>query len=297
MHVSNPLKIPRELAALFLLIAAPRAPLASSTMPGSTANLMAQSAPSSGSRAMQDLIEKAREAEQRRDFQAAAALYQDYLKEHPDTAPILQRLGLVEYLSNRFNAAIGPLSKALELDPSLWGSALYLGMSYYRVGRFREAVTMLQRALALKPGVAETEFWLGCSLLADRQPEAAVPHLLQAQQDANWSEQAESMLIKAYRKAAEASYDRIAAIAPDSDRVHLVKARLLQWKGLNNGAVWESKQALERNPNLEGAHRIIGEIYWQAKGFDAAAREFQAELKINPLDGESNLRLGEYLAG
>lgn len=250
----------------------------------------AQSPDSAG----QDLTGRARGAEQRHDFPAAAALYQQYLKGHPGDAVILQRLGLVECLSSNWDAAIPPLLKALQLDHSLWGSALYLGISYYRTARFKEATAILKRSLELKPGVPETEFWLACSLVADNQPESAVPHLLQAERDSTWDLQAQTMLVKAYQKAAEENYRRIAAVAPDSALVHLVQARLLQWKGVNNGTVWEARQALQRNPNLEGAHRIVGEVYWQEKGFDLAAKEFEAELEINPLDGMSNLRLGEF---
>jgi tetratricopeptide (TPR) repeat protein len=244
--------------------------------------------------AAQGLILKARAAEQKRDYQAAAEFYQQYLKARPDNAEVLQRLGLVEYLSNRFERAIPPLAGALRLDPSLWGSALYLGISYYRTDHFRDAALILRRALELRPHVAETEFWLGCSLLAENQPGSAISHLLQARADPGWGLQAEGMLVKAYRHAAEDSYQRIAAIAPDSQLVHLAKAQLLEWKGINNGAVWEARRALQRDPKLEGAHRIIGDAYWQEKGFELAAKEFQAELMNDPLDGISNLRLGEF---
>ena len=253
----------------------------------------AQAATDSDARG-QALLARAREAEQKHDFQIAAAAYREYLKTQPDDAEILQRLGLVEYLSNQFEQAIPPLSKALRLNPSLWGSDLYLGISYYRTDRFKEAIPVLSRALALKPGVAETEYWLGCSFLADDQLDPAISHLLATATDANWGLQARQMLVNAYRKAAEASYQRIAAVAPDSERVHLAKAELLEWKGINKRGVWESREALERNPNLEGAHRLIGEVYWQEKEFGQSASEFESELAINPLDGESNLRLGEF---
>lgn len=253
----------------------------------------AQAATDSDARG-QALLARAREAEQKHDFQIAAAAYREYLKTQPDDAEILQRLGLVEYLSNQFEQAIPPLSKALRLNPSLWGSDLYLGISYYRTDRFKEAIPVLSRALALKPGVAETEYWLGCSFLADDQLDPAIGHLLAASTDANWGLQAQQMLVNAYRKAAEASYQRIAAVAPDSERVHLAKAELLEWKGINKRAVRESREALKRNPNLESVHRLIGEVYWQEKEFEQAASEFESELAINPLDGESNLRLGEF---
>ncbi len=249
---------------------------------------------SSPAEASQQLIAQAKEAEQQHDFEAAAGFYRDYLKNHPDDSAILQRLGLVDCLANRYDAAIQPLAKALKLDPSLWGSALYLGISYYRTDRFAEAVAALKHAVALKPGLPDGEFWLGSALLATDQPEAAISHLLSVKENANWGVEAQSLLIKAYRKAAEDHYRRIAAVAPDSGRVHLVQAQALQWKGVSYEALWEAKQALKRDPNLEGAHRLIAEIYWDQKHFDVAAKEFQAELRMNPLDPESNLRLGEF---
>jgi Tfp pilus assembly protein PilF len=290
-RVINRVSAPLAASLLLALLLAPEGPGSPATMLQADA---LYAAVSQDNASPPDLLDKARQAEQLHDFQTAAGFYRDYLKTHAEDAAIFQRLGLVEYLSNRFDAAIPALSKALQLDSSLWGSALYLGMSYYRMDRFQEAVPVLKRALTLKPDVPETGYWLACSLLADHEPETAIPYLLAVQHDSTWGAQAQSMLIRAYREAAEQSYQRIATVAPDSDRVHLVKARLLQWKGINNDAVWEARQALQRNPSLEGAHRIVGEVYWQEKGFDLAAQEFQAELHVNPLDGESNLRLGEF---
>ena len=38
----------------------------------------------------------------------------------------------------------------------------------------------------------------------------------------------------------------------------------------------------------------MGVLYWQQRNYDLAARQFEAELRLNPLDDLSNLRLGEY---
>ncbi len=253
----------------------------------------ASQSPQDSTDSSRQLIAKARDAEQKHDFQTAAELYQDYLNTHPNDSEILQRLGLVNCLSNRFEATIPPLKKALQLDSSLWGSALYLGISYYHTGRFADAAAVLKRALLLKPDLAEADFWMGASLLFTGQPESAIPHLLRASKNQQLNAQAQYFLVKAYRKAAEDHYQRISTVAPDSCLVHLVKAQSLAWRGSSNGAVWEAREALKRNPEVEGAHRLIAEVFWQEKGFEASAKEFQAELEINPLDPESNLRLGE----
>lgn len=240
------------------------------------------------------LLAQAKRTEEKHDFAHAAAFYQEFLKAHPNQPEVLQRLGLVYYLSSRFDQAIPVLSKALKQDPSLWGSDLFLGISYYRTGRFDQAEAPLRRALALKPDLNEASFWLGSTLAAKGQPEAAIPYLRRASNDSQLGVEADSLLIEAYRKAAEKYYSRIAKLSPDSYRVHQLKARALAWKGDTGGALLEYQRALQRDPSLEGAHRAMGELYWQEHNFDLAAREFSAELRLNPLDAESNLRMGEY---
>ncbi|HEX5482018.1 MAG TPA: tetratricopeptide repeat protein [Terriglobia bacterium] len=254
----------------------------------------AQSSPRATATSGSALLARAKQAEQQSDFAAAARLYHDYLKAHPKQPQVLQRLGLVYYLSNRFRGAIPPLAEALKLDPSLWGSALFLGVSYYRTGQFDRAEAALRRSLALKPGFAETDFWLGSTLLAKSQPEAAISYLRKASGDAQLGPQADSLLVQAYRKSAEDYYQRVAKLSPNSAQVHLLKAQSLTWSGNRNGALLEYQRALSVSPRLEGAHRAMGELYWQERQLDLAAKQFEAELRLNPLDEEANRRLGEY---
>ncbi len=244
--------------------------------------------------AAQELLAQARAAETKRDFLAAAALYQKFLSTHPNRPDVLQRLGLVYYLAGRFNVAIPPLKHALSLDSSLWGSDLFLGISYYRTGRFSEALSPLRRALRLKPDLPEASLWLGSALLADHQPESAVPYLRRASDDDRIGAQADSLLVQAYRESAQNYYNRIAKLSPHSYRVDELKGQELAWQGITVGALLQYQRALNLKPNLEGAHRAMGEIYWRQRQFALAANEFQAELLLNPMDEESNRRLGEY---
>jgi tetratricopeptide (TPR) repeat protein len=242
----------------------------------------------------QNLLIEARQAELARDFPAAAKLYQKYLRSKPDQPDVLQRLGLDYYLSGRFGDAIPVLAKAEKLDPSLWGSDLFLGISYYRTGRFSEALSPLHRALSLKPDLPEANLWLGSALLAEHEPEAAVPYLRGASNSARIGAQADSLLVQAYRESAENYYNRIAKLSPNSYRVDELKGQELAWQGTTVGALLQYQRALSVKPNLEGAHRAMGEIYWQQRQFALAAKEFEAELRLNAMDEESNRRLGEY---
>jgi tetratricopeptide (TPR) repeat protein len=245
-------------------------------------------------RATQSLLAQAKAAEIKGDFPGAAALYQKILAARPNQPEILQRLGLDYYLSGRFGDAIPVLAKAEKLDPSLWGSDLFLGISYYRTGRFSEALSPLQRALRLKPDLPEAKLWLGSALLAEHQPEAAVPYLRDASNSTQIGAQADSLLVQAYRESAENYYNRIAKLSPNSYRVDELKGQELAWQGTTVGALLQYERALSLKPNLEGAHRAMGDIYWQQRQFALAEKEFEAELRLNSMDEESNRRLGEY---
>ncbi|HEV2419948.1 MAG TPA: tetratricopeptide repeat protein [Terriglobia bacterium] len=242
----------------------------------------------------QNILMQAKQAELAHNFAAAAKLYQNYLASHPSLPEILQRLGLVYYLSGQFALAIPPLTKALSLNPSLWGSDLFLGISYYRMGKFDHAEGPLRRALAINARLPEADYWLGATLLARNQAESAIPYLRRASEGPAVSMEADSLLAEACQKAAESYAQQIARLDPNSYRTHELKAQALEWQGSTSGALLEYQRALEVNPQLEGAHRSIGEIYWKERHFDLAAREFEAELRLNPLDFPANLRLGEY---
>ncbi len=220
-------------------------------------------APPSQSPDLERLLAQAKAAEKDHRFLEAAALYRDFLKTHPSQPEVLQRLGLDYYLSSHFNEAIPPLSQALKLDPSRWGSALYLGVSYYRVGRFGEAIEPLRRALALRRDLDEANFWMGSALLATGQTEPAIRCLERVSNTSETRLRADALLVRAYRKAAEDSYQRIAKLGPDSYRVHQLKAENLAWKNLTNQALLEYDEALKRKPDLEGVHRQMGELYRQ----------------------------------
>lgn len=243
---------------------------------------------------LERLLAQAKEAEKNQRYVEAEALYRSFLKTHPNEPEILQRLGLDYYLSSQFKEAIPPLSRALMLDPSRWGSALFLGISYYRVGRFREAIEPLRHALALEPELDEANFWMGSALLATGQTESAIGYLLRVSNSSEARARADALLVKAYRKAAEEAYQRIAKLNPDSYRVHQLRAENLTWRNLTNRALLEYEEAMKRKPGLEGIHRAMGELYWQQKQFDLAAKEYEAELRLNPLDDQANLRLGEF---
>lgn len=240
------------------------------------------------------LMLAAKQAEEKHDFQAAAGIYQQILKANPHQPDVLQKLGLVYYLSGRYAQAIPPLKEAAQLDPSLWGADLFLGISYYRSGDFASAAAALRQTLALQPNLPEAEYWYGSTLAAQGDSESAVPYLRRAAASPRTSLDAQAQLADAYQAAAQSYDQKVMALDPNSYRAHQLKAESLAWQGRDSAALLEYQRALALKPDIEGVHRAMGAIYWQQRNFDQASRQFEAELKLNPLDGLSNLRLGEY---
>lgn len=259
------------------------------------ASLFAASRPAAG-QATGDaqLMLEAKQAEERHDFQAAAGIYQQILKTRPHQPDVLQKLGLVYYLSGRYAQAIPPLKEAAQLDPSLWGADLFLGISFYRSGNFAGAAAALRQTLALQPDLPEAQYWYGSTLAAQGDPESAVPYLRRAAASPRTSLDAQAQLADAYQAAARSYDQKVMTLDPNSYRAHQLKAESLAWQGRDSAALLEYQRALDLKPDLEDAHRAIGAIYWQQRNFDQAARQFEAELKLNPLDSLSNLRLGEF---
>ena len=104
---------------------------------------------------------------------------------------------------------------------------------------------------------------MGSALLATGQTKPAIRYLARVSNTSETRLRADALLVRAYRKAAEDSYRRIAKLDPDSYRVHQLKAENLAWKNLTNQALLEYDEALKRKPDLEGVHRQMGELYRQ----------------------------------
>lgn len=245
--------------------------------------------------ACDSLLQEAKQAEKSRRFSEAAERRRDCLKVYPQAGgDLFQRLGLDYYLDGRFGDAVPAFIQALRLRRDLWGSALFLGISFYRLGQFEKALGPLNESLQLKPDLNEAHFWLGASLLALGHSEAAISDLQLVSKQSNLGSQVGSLLVQAYRKAAEGYYRRVEDADPDSYRAYQLQADLSAWEGKGTEAIIEYREALRRKPDLEGASRAIADLYSQDGFFDEAEKEYEEELRWHPLDGTSRLKVGVY---
>jgi tetratricopeptide (TPR) repeat protein len=93
-----------------------------------------------------------------KQFDAAAALYQEILQADPRHARALHMLGLVKFETGDYITGVGLISQAIALQPDQADAHHNLATVYRILGNFVEAEHHYHRALKLKPDYAEAYF-------------------------------------------------------------------------------------------------------------------------------------------
>ena len=177
-----------------------------------------------------------------------------------------------------------------------------------KLQRLPEAQTSLRRALQFQPENAAALNALGAVLLADNQPEDALPYLEQTA--ANFPEESETQirLAHAYETLsrwpeAETVYQNLRRLAPDSAEICVNLGRVFSRQGRNADALNAYADAIERNPQDENALFNTGDLLYQMNQFEQAAHLYCAALTLRPdyaaghfTLGNAYFQLGNYAA-
>ncbi|MGH9612872.1 MAG: tetratricopeptide repeat protein, partial [Bryobacteraceae bacterium] len=110
----------------------------------------------------------------------------------------------------------------------------------------------------------------------------------------------EDILYSAYRvysTLAAAALQKLSTDGHDSARVHEVLGQSMMAQERYSQAIQEYSKAIERNGRLAGLHLQLGQAILAESRTEEnrqrAAKEFRAELEINPGDAEAAYQLGE----
>ncbi len=242
---------------------------------------------------------RAAEATQQRDFAQAELEWRKVLELDPRSAQAYNNLGMVYYLEHKYPEAEQALGRALQLDPSLANGKVLLGATLVRQGKMERAIPELERALKsrLSDSAEKTarvslhEAWFARESYA-KALEVLKPLAEKYPRDVDVL----YSLGQTHLQLASQRFREIANVDPQSYRVHQILADALAKQGRHRDAVLEYRRALEQKPDLPGIHYQIGLLYRTYENNpasdEAALREFEAELKINPYDAWSEYRLG-----
>src|SRR5271168_781353 len=99
----------------------------------------------------QQLVQDAMQKQQAGDLEGAVTEYREFLKLHPEAAPIHSNLGAALAGLGRYEEALPEYKTALKLSPKLEGARLNLALVYYKMGKIDDATTQLQKVTAEDP--------------------------------------------------------------------------------------------------------------------------------------------------
>ncbi len=192
--------------------------------------------------------------------------------------------------------------KLAETLPQQPGRSRLLGESFYALGRFREADAELAKAVAENASDLEAIQFRGLTLFRQGRPGEAIPFLERAH---TWTEETRTdpayVLALCYIESrryddARHAFAEQYGLSGDSAAAHLLAARMLLRREFVQIAQQEARKALELDPSLPLAHRLLGEVALAGEHLEEAAAELESERARNPLDGETYDRLGDTYA-
>lgn len=208
-------------------------------------------------------------------------------------------LGAVLFFQGAYADAIPQLRAALKLRPALWKTQALLGIGEKRTGDIETARHDLEKAF---PRVKETKIRIetGMELIeiysatGDLDKAAATVGTLRKLEPMDGT-----ILYTAYRiysDLADESLLSLSVVDPNSARMHQAMAHELAKRGNTAESIENYRAALKRDPQLPGLHFELAEMLntlGTEEGRQEAESEYKAALEANPLDEQSESRLGD----
>lgn len=155
---------------------------------------------------------KAREAQERGDFKAAAQELETVTKLAPNVSEAFSNLGMMYHFDQQYARAVEAFQQAAKLNPNLVAPQLFLGIDYYLTARTSAAIPHLKAALALAPNDAMALKWLAMTSYELGDFTAALGELAKARQAAPQDSDLLFYQSRTYSKLLFQSYEEIRRI-------------------------------------------------------------------------------------
>ncbi|HYA97166.1 MAG TPA: tetratricopeptide repeat protein, partial [Methylomirabilota bacterium] len=216
---------------------------------------------------LNDLLNQAREAIARKDFEAALAPLQRVIAEQPDFAYAHFQLGYAFTGLKRWDDAKREYSRAAELDPRMAEAYLNLGMLL--LGRERgAAVAPLRKAVELLPSQSRPRLLLGVALEETDDLAGAIDALKGAAtldpQDFDIRAELGAVFLRAQRcPEAEVEFRAALSLQPDSPAARLGLANALNARHKPEAAA-AYRSYLERKPADKEARARLARLLSEA---------------------------------
>ena len=150
-------------------------------------------------------------------------------------------------------ASVEQFKRAIKLDPWYGQGYMLLGLARMQLGEWSEALWAFEEAEKVEPGNAKAYLGAGSALNEQKDYAGA-------------------------QKALEHSLE----LRPGSAEAHYELARSLWGLGKWQAAEPHVRQAIELNKEYAGPHALMGNIYIEQENPEAALKEFEECLRLDP---------------
>ena len=248
------------------------------------------------------------ELEQQGDMPQAQAAWEAVLKAHPKDAEAFAHLGLIEARQEHYVEAVSDYRKAEALDATIPGLKLNLGLALFKKGDLKEAAEIFSELLQTEPDNSPEALRLttlvGLADYGSGRYSEAVPNLKAAtaadpQNLPFRLALAHSCLRSRQYQCVLDVYKEILSLNAESAEADMLAGEALDEMRDRAAAIGQFRAAVKADPKMPEAHFGLGYLLWCQLQFDEAAKEFQAELELNPNHvqaltylGDSQLKLG-----
>jgi tetratricopeptide (TPR) repeat protein len=229
----------------------------------------------------------------------AAPEFSAILAIDPNNVDAHGNLGAVLFFQGAYAEAIPQLRAALKLRPTLWKTQALLGIGEKRMGDIDSARRDLEKAF---PSLPEKKIRIeaGMELIdlysktGDLDKAAATATALRKLEPTD-----SGILYSSYRIYSELADEALLSLSvvdPNSARMHQALAHELAKRGNTPEAIVNYRAALKLDPQLLGLHFELAEmlrVLGTAASRQEAESEYKAALAANPLDEQSECRLGD----
>lgn len=238
---------------------------------------------------VQRLAQEAAQDFSRGDYAAAAKKYERLAILQPESANILNNLGLAYHMTGRFRDAVEVLQKALRLNPELLSANLILGIDYVQLNESERAVPLLEKVLARDGNNRDALMALASAQYSLRQFHlAAKAYQREIKIRPNDSDAWYGLGI-CFEHLAEETTRRMATLGKDSPYTLRITGEFLTEQNSSIDAEEILLKALAAEGNQEGLHAALGFAYLRAGDIPRAETEFKAEAQLHPGNLEGKL--------
>jgi tetratricopeptide (TPR) repeat protein len=217
-------------------------------------------------------------------YAEAVPVYRDLVRARPGTAGLLLNLGMALHLSGQDRDAVPQLEAALRIQPDSLPANVVLGAANMGLQRYQAAVAPLQRAVRAQPDNVEARSLLAQALLGLQRPAEAAPHLRRLAQLVPKDPAAWFNLGQIYEELAGHLFEELLERDPESPFVLALVAEVRAKEENREAAFHLYRQAVQRAPELRGAHAALGRIYRASGHPDWAAVEEERERRLGKPD-------------